>query len=244
MLLGPHITLDQTLRDAVDERHDALSVITVILKTARVAELSAFGHIAEDRIKVISRVEQLKNDPDTLESAFQRLIEGAPWLIDPQWSPVAANQSFSTLRTEFQNFYKSKTGENLDLDPFELPKKRADFVLSNNDQCLEIVEIKKPGHGLQKDEMERVNTYVDLMGQFLKLPGHKEFRQLFPRFHVTLVCDKISLSGVHRTAFDGFVAAGTLTHLTWAAFLLRTRKMHEAFLAEAERQRRNAAKSS
>ena len=243
MLLGPHITLDQKLRDAVDEQHDALSVITVILKIARVAELSAFGQIAEDRIKVIRRVEQLKDDPDTLEAAFQKLIESAPWLIDPQWSPVAANQSFSTLKTEFQKFYKNETGQTLDLDPFELPNRRADFVLSNNDQCLEIVEIKKPGHGLEKTEMERVNTYVELMEQFLKLPGNSEFHQLFPRFHVTLVCDTISLSGVHRTAFDGLVKANTLTHLTWAAFLRRTRKMHEAFLAEAERQRRNATNS-
>lgn len=242
MLLGPHITLDQKLRDAADEKHDALSVITVILRAARIAELSAFGQIAEDRVKVIKRVEQLKDDPATLEAAFQNLIEGAPWLIDPQWSPVTANQSFETLKEEFQKFYKAETGKDLVLEPFELTNKRADFVLSNNDRRLEIIEIKKPAHGLQNAEMERINTYVDLMRKFLDMPGHKEFKSEFPEFHVTLVCDKISLTGIHKTAFEGLMKEGMLTHLTWAAFLKRTRKMHEDFLKEAEKQKKNAAK--
>jgi len=56
------------------------------------------------------------------------------------------------------------------------------------------------------------------------------------------VCDKVGLSGVHRRAFDGLERSGTLTHITWSVFLLRTRKMHEGFLNEAGRQQRNAAK--
>ena len=110
LLLGPHITLDQKLREAAEAHDDPLSVITSILRTARIAELSAFGYIAEDRIKVIKRIEELKDDPDTLESAFQALISEAPWLIDPQWSPLTANQSFATLKEEFEKFYKAKTG--------------------------------------------------------------------------------------------------------------------------------------
>ena len=194
MLLGPHISLDQKLREAADEKHDALSVVTIILKAARIAELSAFGIIAEDRVRVIKRVETLKDDPATLEAAFQKLIEGAPWLIDPQWSPVTANQSFVTLKDEFQKFYKKETGKDLALEPLEIGDKRADFVLSNNDRRLEIIEIKKPSHGLMNDEMERINTYVDLMSKFLHMPGNAEFKADFPDFHVTLVCDKISLS--------------------------------------------------
>ena len=90
--------------------------------------------------------------------------------------------------------------------------------------------------------MDRIETYIQLMGKFLNLPGHAEFKALFPTFHVTVVCDKLALSGVHRSAFDGHKNAGTLTHLTWTTFLLRTRKMHESFLKGKPRQRKNAAK--
>ena len=90
--------------------------------------------------------------------------------------------------------------------------------------------------------MERINTYVDLMTEFLEMPGNEEFRRIFPKFHVTLVCDKISLTGVHKSAFEGFKRDGTLTYITWRTFLLSTRRMHQDFLNEAERQRKDAAR--
>jgi len=242
MLLGPHITLDQKLREAADAKDTPLSVITSILRTARIAELSAFGQIAEDRINVIKKIEELKDDPSTLEAAFQSLISEAPWLINPQWSPITANQSFSTLKTEFQKFFKQRTGDDLVLDTFVEKGKRADFVLSSQDNVIQIIEIKKPAHGLENEEMDRINTYVTLMREFLEAPGNQEFKRLFPEFHVTLVCDKITLKGVHKTALDGLKHDKLLTHITWQIFLLRTRKMHEAFLREAERQREYAAK--
>jgi len=241
-LLGPHLTLDKKLREAAEENDDPLAVINSILKTARLAELSAFGQIADDRIKVIKKIEQLKDDAKTLEAAFQSLISEAPWLINPQWSPITSNQSFTTLKEEFQKFYKEKTGKDLVLDVFSDGTKRADFVLSSQDTVLQIIEIKRPAHGLENNEMDRINTYVDLMKEFLDQAGNQEFKRLFPKFHVTLVCDKLKLTGVHKTAFEGLQAEELLTHINWKTFLLRTRKMHESFLKEAERQRQNAAK--
>lgn len=243
LLLGPHITLDKKLREAAEEQDDALSTLNSILKTARIAELAGFGRIADDRIKVIAKVEDLKDKKDTLEAAFQDLIEAAPWLIDPQWSPVAANQTFSTLKKEFEKYYKHKTGKELVLERFSESDKRADFVLSNQDARLEIVEIKKPGHSLANEEMDRIVKYVDLMTEFLETAGNDQFRQLFPEFHVTLVCDKVSLDGVHRKAFESLKKEHQLTHITWTVFLVRARKTHEDFLNEADRQKKIATKT-
>lgn len=61
-------------------------------------------------------------------------------------------------------------------------------------------------------------------------------------FHITLVCDDLGLTGSHKRAFDGLKGDGKLSHVTWSVFLMRTRKMHEAFLKEAERHRLHAAK--
>jgi hypothetical protein len=96
---------------------------------ARIAELSSFGQIAEERVKVIGKVEILKDEAKTLESVFQDLIQEAPWLIDPQWSPITSNQSFATLRDEFVKYYNSKTKSNIQLGEFSEPSKRPDFVL-------------------------------------------------------------------------------------------------------------------
>ena len=242
LLLGPHITLDQKLREAADGSDTPLSVITSILKTARLAELSSFGMIADDRVKVIKKIEELKDNPTTLESAFQCLISEAPWLLNPQWSPITANQNFTTLKTEFQKYYKKRTGNELALDPFSDPNKRADFVLSNQDNLIQMIEIKRPQHGLINDEMDRINNYVELMEDFLKQPGSQDFADVFKGYHITLVCDELKLTGVHKKAFEKYKSEKLLEHINWKSFLLRTRKMHESFLNEAERQKRDAAK--
>ncbi len=242
IMLGPHLTLNQKLREAAEDKDDPLSVMNSILGTARIAELASFGRIADDRVKVIKRIEKLKDTKSTLEAAFQDLISKAPWLINPQWSPITSNQTFTTLKKEFQKFYKEKTGKSLNLDSFSDGAKRADFVLSNQDQVLEIIEIKKPHYSFTNDEMDRLNRYVDLMDEFLNKPGHADFKAAFPKYHVTLVCDELGLTGIHKKGFAGLVRDGLLEHITWKVFLLRTRKMHEEFLNEAERQRKDAAK--
>lgn len=235
LMLAPVITLDEKLRAAADSTDSPLTVITDILRTARVAELASFGRIAEDRIRVIQTVETLKDDPNTLESAFQTLIDTSPWLINPQWSPITANQAFSTLRKEFVKFFKQQTGTNLNLENFSDPKKRGDFVMSNHDNAIQIIEIKKPHHKLTDGEVDRIVKYRDLMDEFLNMNGHEEFTRLFPEFRITLVCDTVKLDGTRRQAFEGMKASGQLQHITWKTFLLRTRQMHKSFLDEADR---------
>ncbi len=243
LTLAPHLTLDTKLREAADDNKSPLAVITGLLKMARIAELSSFGLIAEERIRVISRIEELKDDAKTLEQAFQQLIEQAPWLINPQWAPISANQTFTTLKKEFEKYYEHHTKQKLQLSDFTDPTKRADFVLSNQDRVIQVIEIKRPHHAFENEEMVRLNTYVEQLSNFLEDPMNKEFTRSFETFHVTLVCDTERLTGLAKTAFQGLLQRGILTHIDWKTFLMRTRQMHEQFLNEADRQKRDAAQS-
>ncbi len=239
LTLAPHITLDNKLKEAADAQNTPIAVISGILRTARLAELSSFGKIAEDRLKVIERVQGLKDDLETAEEKLQKLIQYAPWLINPQWAPITANQAFSTLRREFERFYKLKTGKEISLGDFSETGKRPDFVLSSQDNGLQIIEIKRPMHKLTNDEMDRIISYNKAMDEFLNDPANAEFKSIFLSFHVTLVCDDLSLTGAQEISFNSYLKNGTLTHINWSTFLLRTKKMHEDFLAEAEKQRKN-----
>src|SRR5262249_32998567 len=104
--LAPHITLDEMMRAAGDEADTPLHALSELLRTARIAELASFGRIAEDRLKVMGRLEVLKDKGETKEDSLQQLIEDAPWLINPEWAPVTANQSLTRLRKEFAKFFK------------------------------------------------------------------------------------------------------------------------------------------
>ncbi len=227
-----------------------LEVVTNILRIARVAELSSFGRIADDRVKVIKKVAELKEDTNTMEEPFQALIEQAPWLINPQWSPISDNQSLTNLKNRFVHFYKEQTGETITIfgaTPHKGDKRSAfvmtsQFVMTTQDDAVEIIEIKRPGHALQNMEMDRIVTYHDTMDAFFHENKNEDVLRGFEKFHITLVCDKVSLKGAQKVAFDGMQASGGLTQVSWGSFLNRTRKMHEAFLKEAERQKLDAGK--
>ena len=235
--LAPHVTLNEKMKEAVADANTPLSVLSSFLRTARLAELSSFGRIAEDRLKVIGRLEVLKDTDDTDENDLQQLIADAPWLINPEWAPVTENQTFASLRREFEKYYEGKTGQSISLTNFQEAGKRPDFVLSNQEGTVQIIEIKKPHHRLSNPEMDRIVTYYDNMEAFLKEPGHPEFRRHFADFHVTIVCDHLGLTNSQRAAFDGYIARGKLTHLDWTAFLLKSEQVHQDFLGEARRQR-------
>ncbi|MCX6376210.1 MAG: ATP-binding protein, partial [Armatimonadetes bacterium] len=181
LVFAPHLTLDEKLVEAAEAVETPLAVVVSILRIARVAELSSFGLLAEKRVKVIQRLESLKNEPKTPESAFQKLIADAPWLINPQWSPILENRTFATLKKEFALFYKSMFGEEIDLTDFgELSGKRCDLVLLEYAGKVQMVEIKVPGHALSNEEMDRMSNYAVAMKNFLDDPGNKAFRDHWP----------------------------------------------------------------
>ncbi|MDE0056013.1 MAG: ATP-binding protein [Gammaproteobacteria bacterium] len=235
--LAPHITLNSMMKEAAANADRPLSVLGSFLRTARMAELSSFGRIAEDRLKVVERLEVLKDSEDTDEDDLQQLIADAPWLINPEWAPVTENRTFSSLRKEFEKYYEEKTGEAISLSDFEQSGRRPDFVLSSQEGTVQIVEIKKPRHTLTNPEMDRIVTYCQNMDAFLSDSAHNEFSKHYPDFHVTVVCDHLGLTGSQLAAFDGYLRTDKLTHLDWTAFLLKTEQVHQDFLREAERQR-------
>ena len=231
--LAPHVTLDEKMREAAEGSDTPLEALNTFLRTARIAELSSFGRIAEDRLKVIHRLEVLKDEDATKEDSLQNLIEDAPWLINPEWAPVTANQSLSSLRREFEKYYHRIKGQQISLSDFSNPKKRPDFVLSSQEGIAQIVEIKRPGHALTDQEMERIVNYDECMQSFLNNPANAHFQKYFNGFHITLVCDELALSAVFRRVLDGI--GGRFTHINWKNFLLRTQMVHQDFLREAKR---------
>ena len=234
--LGPHIELAESLRDAAGEEETSMGVIATILKTARVAELSSYGLIAERRVKVIEKIQEILDQVDPKEPELQAVLTEAPWLINPMWSPITANQSLSTLRNRFEEYFKKHTGTTISLGVFSETLKRPDFVLSSNDFGLQIIEIKKPNKKLANEEWDRIQRYIDQMEAFLEDSANEDFKNAFKRFTVTIVCDGDNLSGSQSAALKHYRENKLVEWISWHSFLLRTHLMHQEFLTEAKRQ--------
>jgi hypothetical protein len=240
LMIAPHVELDEKLRETASSSSTSLKFAVNLLKTAKVAELASYGRIAKDRVRVIEKLITLKDTPEADESVFQQLIEEAPWLINPQWSPITSNQSMATLKEEFSKYYEKETGTKIVLSDFSMPRKRPDFVLSSNGRQLQVIEIKRPGHALKDDEVVRIDNYISCMTKFLNMPEHKDFKSLFYDFHVTLVCDKLSLGRLAQNTFDLHQQNQVLDCIDWITFILRTRRAHESFLELANEERAHA----
>ena len=238
LMLAPLRTLDQKLREAGDEDSTPLSIVNDILRTAKLAEIATFGRAVQKRIQIIRRLENLKDSKDTPESELQSLIEEAPWLVNPQWVPIIANQQLRTFKREFAKFYKEKIGKEIFLTDFAEPNKRPDFVLFAQDGTLQIIEIKEPKHALSNSEMDRIITYYEQFEAFLEDPKHAEYKHFANDFHITLVCDDTKLTGAQKAAYKAYFDNKKLTPINWSAFLLRTEKTHQEFLDEAERMKK------
>lgn len=238
--MAPHVTLDETLRKAADKEHTPIAAMNQILKTARLAELSSFGGIAAKRIKVIERVRILKNDAMTAESQLQNLLECAPWLINPEWAPITANQTFNTLKQELERKLSKALGKSVNLADTLHPTKRPDFVLSNQDRGLQIIEIKRPGHSLSNEEMDRIIVYKRTIDKFLQESKEHGYGRHYNKATITVICDEISVTGAQEDSYNYHVDKGCLIRIRWEDFLLKTMRMHRDFLKEAEKQKRYA----
>lgn len=240
IMLAPHITLDSMMREVASRADAPVDVLSGFLRTARIAELSSFGQIAKNRIKVIRQLDAARADYDEHESTLQQLIEAAPWLIRSDWAPVTANQTLGRLRKEFERYYNELEKTSIALQDFDESNRRPDFVLFGQDNTIQVVEIKRPGHAFTNKEMDRIASYYRCMQAFLKEPGNEGFAERYGDFHITLVCDKLSIDGVHEVAFERYRDQKRLTHLNWTKFLVKTEDLHRDFLDEAKRQRRLA----
>jgi hypothetical protein len=207
---------------------DPLSTVVAVFSDAKLAEAASMGMIAIERVDAIEKLEEkLGTNPAVDELDLQGLLEGAPWLIHPEWTVLQANKTFDSLRSAFERWYEKTYRKKVVTTPIG-SKSRPDFVMLPVMGNVEIVEIKKADHSLTDDEFKRFRGYYDAMEKFLT--ENPDFRKEFSKTHITLLCDKLNLSRDIELAFDHLEKEGILTRKTWEGVLAVSKKRHEEFI--------------
>lgn len=163
------------------------------------------------------------------EAALQRIITEAPWLIQPDWTVITANQSLKTFKTSFENYLKREH----DIDAtlvIEYENKRPDFTLVAVGGMLHFVEIKASGHALDDEDFTRLFRYVDALRKFFA--NNPDMAAEFPRkWRIDLVVDSVAIKDpMKQQAYDTVVGANEVFQLSWDDFRNRARRTNEAFL--------------
>ncbi|MCK4477453.1 ATP-binding protein [Candidatus Bathyarchaeota archaeon] len=235
LTFAPHKMLVDKLREAASEDIDKpITALVKLFNDAKVAETASLGQVVQERIRIIKKLELLLGPgKKTHERDLQRLLEDAPWLIDPQWTVLQANRQFESMRIAFERWFEKTYGAKIITSTVESETRRPDFIMLHVGSNIEIVEIKNVDHTLADEEFNRILTYYVAVEGFMN--DNPTLKKQFPFLHISLICDKLDLQEQSiKLSYKKLYEDNLLVKKTWEELLIDTRKVHEAFLEIVE----------
>lgn len=157
----------RTFHDVIDdikkagEDPEKLEEMLSRLHDWKVLESRAILEIVRGRLSIINRLEQMivHDSPETASGKthdnLHDLLAEYPWLFNPDWQVFAEEK---TISRQLQAWGERDCSE-------EMQKKRVDFLaFTKSTDVLVIIEMKRPGHAVNLDEVQRLEQYqVELM---------------------------------------------------------------------------------
>ncbi|WP_327578464.1 ATP-binding protein [Streptomyces sp. NBC_00145] len=228
--IGPHRTLLDALHEVAEDAGSPLEIVLGLFQKARIAEMYSLGQVASERIDVLNKLSALIDDGSTLEQPLQQLLEQAPWLLAPEWTPLGMNESLERVRKSFESWYFKKNSVALVTSAINRQSKRPDFVLLHDSGTLWIVEIKRMNYHLTDPEYMRAVDYLSDLDEFLNQVD--ALGKQFPVRKLTFIADHTDrLSNVARSSVandDRIEIRG------WHDLLDDTLRAHRDFLARVD----------
>lgn len=234
LAVAPHKLLVDTFKKIQDmaDKDGKVDVKELIklFQTSKIAQLASYGQIVSEKIRVIDIFEESIREEGTKEKELQEMLEDAPWLIDPRWEPITANQQFKSFRSALEAWFKKKYKKEITTTAKTVQeKKRPDFVLLHIENSIKLVEIKPPKHVFDDTDWTRLNQYDDALEEFLNT--NKSYAKVFPDgYNIILIADKAKLNSSNKKAFQHLEQSMKLKPKTWEDLLKDTKEFHQSFL--------------
>lgn len=123
-----------------------------------VVEAREMMRVTEGRIKTIEKLGELIKTNALEVPTLHNFLKEFPWVLDPRWTLVADEKTFSELlKQEFP-----EEANILEED------RRIDFLCVRESTTLIVVEIKRPKSRASNKELGQVERYVSFMRNFVK----------------------------------------------------------------------------
>lgn len=154
-----HDLIDQI--ENVSEEPEQLYLLLNYLSAWKVLESRAILEIIKGRLEVIEKFHSMiVNDaPETASSLsldnMHDLLAGYPWILNPEWQVLAEEKRISTQLREWN--VKDINDEDKQL--------RYDFLALGDDRRLVIIKIKRAGHTVELEELQRLEKYKERLSK-------------------------------------------------------------------------------
>ena len=188
---------------------------TEVLTEWDVIELVNTAHVVKGRVEIIRKFGQMIGEQVPEKPDMQEYVRDHPWLIDPKWTALAHERSLDRLIMD--NFGLQRSGE-------REGRRRLDFFcLGDKLKTAYVVETKRPGDLVGRDEFDQLRDYVLFMRRRLMYEADQEHARSF--VHGLLIADRVR-PGDELHAQE----SGTFDIRTWDNLLSSAETMHEEFL--------------
>jgi hypothetical protein len=186
-----------------------------LLREWTIQEAVQTAQIVRGRVEVIRRFEEMiaakvKEKPD-----MQDFVKANPWLLDARWEMLQHERSLDKVVAEHFPSAAATGGDGDDRLDF--------FCLADSLRCV-VVELKRPGHTVGKDEIQQLTEYVFFLrkrGETATEPGEQ------------LAVEGLLVAGKIRPDDQPWVEQarnGSIWVVTWRDLLQRTERAHREFL--------------
>lgn len=115
-------------------------------------EAKEMAKIADGRISTINQFEKYIGNNVSETKVMQKFLEKFPWILDPRMTNF-----------EREVTYKKWLEENFPDDSLEGSNRRMDFLCTNNNGLVHIVELKRPNIKISFKEIEQVARYSEFI---------------------------------------------------------------------------------
>ncbi len=177
------------------------------------------AHLVKGHVEIIRKFAQMIKNRVPEKPDMQEYLKDHPWLIDPKWTMLHHEKSLDNVLAAQFNLSKSKSRDG---------QQRLDFFcLGDGSNVAHVVEVKRPGDNVGKDELDKLNKYVYfLKNKLIEGPIDQEKKRMV--VSGLLVCEDIRVQD--RIYAQDLQKAGMLRVWRFEDLLDTTLKMHRDYL--------------
>lgn len=199
---------------AASDDPDKLEEMLSRLHDWKVLEGRAILEIVRGRLGIINKLEQMiiLNAPETASSKthdnLHDLLAEYPWIFNPEWQVFTEEKTISRI---LRQWGEAKC-------PEEMKSKRVDFLaFAKGTDNLVIIEMKRPGHPVELDEVQRLEQY------------QHELMKSRPN------CRRVLVYGgnvnINEKKWETMTKADDFEALTWSKVFIRARSFYSHYEA-------------
>lgn len=151
------------------QKQRALEDLDLLLQGWSLHVITNVAQQVRSRIETIELFEKQINDDRTYEiigdNSIHRILERAMWLVDERYWTMHSNRTLlNSIAKEMQGRDKKRYG-----------KKRPDFVCGTYGQKLIILELKRPSHTLEVDDLNQLEQYMIVAEKYTQYRSYEAY---------------------------------------------------------------------